>query len=320
MSTLADGMQSNVGLIYQLLKQHNPATRRTLYYEKGLQFEGWSRIGDLASGRGINRQIRRAYGYLASHYREGDRIYLFGYSRGAFAVRSLAGLIDRVGLLRREHATERAVQLAYRHYATDPDRPAAGAFSRRFCHAEAQIDGVFVFDTVKALGLRIPLLWMLTDPRNAFHNHNLGFTIKRGFQALALDETRVLFAPVLWECEQGCNHDVEQMWFRGAHGDIGGQIGTVEGARKLSNIPLVWMLERAQACGLDLPPGWQGRFECDPDAPMVGTWSSWGKLFLYRRRRVMLRDPSERIHASVGVKHRAWRHSDMPPPAPRVAG
>ena len=61
-------------------------------------------------GRGINRQIRRAYGYLASRYRPGDKIYLFGYSRGAYAVRSLAGVIDRIGLLRPEHATVRHIR------------------------------------------------------------------------------------------------------------------------------------------------------------------------------------------------------------------
>ena len=84
----------------------------------------------IVEGRGLNRQIRRAYGWLASHYREGDRIFLFGYSRGAYAVRSLAGVIDRVGLLRREHATERGVQLAYRHYQNGPDTVAAAAFAR----------------------------------------------------------------------------------------------------------------------------------------------------------------------------------------------
>lgn len=74
-------------------------------------------------GPGINRQIRRAYGYLASRYRPGDRIFLFGYSRGAFAVRSLAGIMDRVGLLRADQATERNVQLAYRHYRAGGKAP-----------------------------------------------------------------------------------------------------------------------------------------------------------------------------------------------------
>ncbi len=90
-------------------------------YEPGIQWRDWKGTLDVIEGRGINRQIRRVYGLLASRYRPGDRIWLFGYSRGAYAVRALAGLIDRVGLLRAEAATERNITLAYRHYRADPD-------------------------------------------------------------------------------------------------------------------------------------------------------------------------------------------------------
>jgi uncharacterized protein (DUF2235 family) len=112
-------------------------------------------------GAGINRQIRRVYGFLASRYRPGDRIFLFGYSRGAYAVRSLAGVIDRVGLLRAECATERNVEIAYRHYRRGIDGAAQRAFVKRFCHAEAPVEMVGVWDTVKALGFRAPIVWKL---------------------------------------------------------------------------------------------------------------------------------------------------------------
>ena len=118
LSTLTDGQEGNCGLIFKLLIESGRSAHRTVYYEPGIQWQGWRNGMNLVQGRGINRQIRRAYGWLASHYREGDRIFLIGYSRGAFAVRSLAGVIDRVGLLKREHATERGVTLAYRHYQT----------------------------------------------------------------------------------------------------------------------------------------------------------------------------------------------------------
>src|SRR6056297_308624 len=110
-------------------------------------------------GRGINRQIRRAYGHLASRYRAGDRIFLMGYSRGAYAARSLAGVIDRVGLLRVEHATERNIVTAYRHYQSTSGSDAAKVFAEAHCHAETPIEMVGVWDTVKALGLRLPILW-----------------------------------------------------------------------------------------------------------------------------------------------------------------
>jgi uncharacterized protein (DUF2235 family) len=296
LSTLEDGRAGNCGLIYQLLTEGGLRPDRTVYYEPGLQWMGWRNLPGLAQGRGLNRQIARAYGWLASHYRPGDRIYLIGFSRGAFAVRSLAGIIDRVGLLRRDQATERAVRQVYRHYRQDPGGSAARAFSTQFCHAEAPIALVGVFDTVKALGLRLPLLWMLTDKRNAFHSPELGRSIQHGAQALALHETRAVFQPVLWDVPPDRLDAVEQVWFRGAHGDIGGHIGAFQAARPLANVPLVWMLDRAEMAGLRLPEGWRARFPCDPGAPMVGTWRGAGAIFLLRGKRIVGRDPSERVH------------------------
>lgn len=309
MSSLEPGHQSNPGLLFQLLHEMGPHANRRLYYEPGMQWEGWLRGLALLEGRGVAPQIRRAYGWLASGYREGDRIFLFGYSRGAFAVRSLAGVIDRVGLLRRDHATERAVTLAWRHYERTPDSVSAQAFARRFCHLEAPVEMVGVWDTVKALGLRLPLFWMLAPDRHGFHNYHLGASIRHGFHALGLHETRMAFEPVLWDCPPGWEGNIEQVWFRGAHGDVGGQIGGFEAARPLANISLVWMLERAETLGLALPEGWRGRFPCDPEAPMVGTWKSWGKAFLGRRRRIVGRDRSERLHPSA-IKTSAgrWPH------------
>jgi uncharacterized protein (DUF2235 family) len=307
LSTLKPGQEGNAGLLFKLLAEGGPRVHRTVYYEPGLQWQGWRYGMDLVQGRGLNRQIRRAYGWLASHYREGDRIYLFGYSRGAFAVRSLAGVIDRVGLLTRENATERAIVQVYRHYRGNPDSPTARAFVAQFCHATAPIRMVGAWDTVKALGIRLPLLWMLTDKKHAFHNHHLGASIQHGFHALALHETRAVFEPVMWESLPGWPGNVQQMWFRGAHGDIGGMIGHLAESRPLANIPLTWMLERAETVGLALPDGWRDRYPCDATAPMVGTTRGWGMWFLLRRKRRVGRDPSEAIHPSVEAAPRGRR-------------
>ncbi len=115
MSSLATGEETNAGLIYKLLSEQ-AGPQLSVYYEAGIQWTHWNNTMDVLLGRGINRQIRRAYGWLASRYRPGDRVMFFGYSRGAYAVRSLAGVIDRVGLLRADQATERNVRQAYRHY------------------------------------------------------------------------------------------------------------------------------------------------------------------------------------------------------------
>lgn len=314
MSSLDPGFETNAGITWALLNEARRSSRLSLYYEPGLQWQGWRHLTDVAAGRGINRQIRRAYGFLASRYRPGDRIYLFGYSRGAYAVRSLAGLIDRMGLLKREEATERAILLLYRHYQTNPDTPAARRLARRLCHHDTRIEMVGVWDTVKALGIRLPIAWRFSEVNHRFHNHELGRSIRHGFHALALHETREVFAPVLWECQKGFSGSVEQVWFRGAHGDVGGQIGSWSDSRPLANIPLVWMLERAETCGLPLPDAWRARFPCDPSAPMVGTWKGWGKIFLLRKARIVGRDPSERVHPSaMGTSPRP---ADASVPAP----
>jgi uncharacterized protein (DUF2235 family) len=301
MSSLEPGYETHAGSLYRLCCEMG--SQVSVFYEAGVQWHSWRGTMDVLVGKGINRQIRRAYGYLASRYRPGDKIFLIGYSRGAYAVRSLAGAIDMVGLLKAKHATVRNIRTAYRHYETHPDGPHAHAFARAYCHDQVEIEMVGVWDTVKALGMRLPFLWRGTIARHAFHNHRLGSHIRNGFQALALDETRVVFTPVIWTCPPGWKGHVEQVWFRGAHGDIGGQLGGYEVARPLANIPLIWMLERGESVGLPLPTGWKARFYTDASGPSVGTWKGWGKIFLQRRKRRVGRDPSERVHESAGAAY-----------------
>lgn len=311
MSTLNEGEETNAGLAYRLLLDRGGADL-SLYYEAGIQWKSWRSAWDVLVGKGLNRQIRRSYGYLASRYRPGDRIFLIGYSRGAYAVRSLAGIIDRVGLLHTGAATERNVEQAYRHYRAGAAGIAAAAFTRINCHADVQIDMIGAWDTVKALGIRLPLLWMLTEKSHDFHNHRMPRCARAGFHALAFHETRAAYAPIMWDSDPSLDARLEQVWFVGSHGDVGGHLSGREEARPLSAIPLVWMMEQAESCGLTLPEGWSERFPCDVTAPSTGTWQGMGKLFLLRARRIVGHDPSERLHDTTiahGVKmpkRRRW--------------
>lgn len=304
MSSLEEGYETNAGRTFRLLSEMAPNKAVSLKYEAGIQWQGFRRAIDVMAGVGINRQIRRAYGFIASRYRPGDKIFLFGYSRGAYAVRSLAGVIDRVGLLRADCATERNVRQAYRHYRMDPDSLVAQSFRSVHCHEEAPVEMVGVWDTVRALGFRAPVLWRLSPVEHKFHTHALGKTVRHGFHALALNETRNAFAPVLWDSDPEFEGMLKQVWFAGTHGDVGGHLTGFEEARPLSNIPLLWMLEQAQMCGLPLPDGWQERYRCDANAPSVGTFRGWGKLFLQRRARSLGQDPSESLHESVQARAR----------------
>ncbi|OSP56174.1 hypothetical protein BV911_04390 [Pseudoruegeria sp. SK021] len=303
LSSLAAGDETNIGRIYGMLKGLPAGQRPTLFYEEGIQWRDWRASVDVITGTGINRQIRRAYGALATRYRVGDRIYLFGYSRGAFAVRSLAGLIDRIGLIRPRFATEQMVRQLYRHYERDPHGPQARVFARRFCHPEVEIQMVGVFDTVKALGWPLPVAWRLSAARHAFHTAHLGQRVRHGYHALALNETRAAFAPLLWHCADDWTGHAEQVWFRGIHGDVGGQVAAFPPARPLANIPLVWMLEKAEGCGLPLPSDWRRDLPCDASAPSLGGWRGWSKAFPLRKRRSVGLDRSEHLHPSaVGAR------------------
>ena len=300
MSSLDEGYETNAGRTYKLLCEASPDL--SLYYEAGVQWRGLRSAPDVMMGRGINRQIRRAYGFLASRYRPGDRIFLLGYSRGAFAARSLAGVIDRVGLLKSEHSEERNIRTIYRIYESGHHDTGLEHFAKTHCHEAAPIEMVGVWDTVKALGIGLPVLWRWSAPKHDFHNHDLGRSIRHGFHALARDETRNSYTPVLWTCPEDWQGRIEQVWFPGTHGDVGGQLGGLEAARPLANIPLVWMLERMESCGLVLPDSWRNRFEQNPLAHSVSTWSGFGKLFLIRKRREVAFGVCERLHHSAHTR------------------
>lgn len=299
MSSLSEGFETNAGLTFKLLSEVSRTSNLTVYYEAGIQWRDWSSTWGVITGKGINRQIERAYGVVASRYRPGDQIVLVGYSRGAYAVRSLAGVIDIVGLVKADCATVRAVRQAYRHYRTGGRSATVQAFRDHYCHDDAPVEAVAVWDTVKALGLRMPIVWRWAQTQHDFHNHALGPHIRNGFHALAIDERREAYAPVMWACPVGWKGHMEQVWFRGNHGDVGGQVWQHPAARPLANIPLVWMLDRLSACGVPLPVGWRDRFVQDVTAPSVGSWRGWAKIFLSRRKRIVGRCRSERLHETI---------------------
>lgn len=237
--------------------------RQHVHYEPGVGTRPWERFSGGLFGFGLSRNVQDCYRWLVDHYAPGDELFFFGFSRGAFTARSLAGLVRNSGILTREHRD--MVKDAYRLYRSRkpehaPSEQAATAFRRKYSHPDAEITFIGVWDTVGALGIPIdgfrpPLL----SRRWTFHDTTLSRFVRNAYHAISIDERRRPFAPTLWVKKVGENGAVEeppehqtvsQVWFAGVHSDVGG--GYPE--PPLSEIPLLWMAERARACGLVLKP------------------------------------------------------------------
>ena len=235
-------------------------------------------------GSGLKSNALEAYRYLMTHYQPGDRIFLFGYSRGAHTVRVLAGMLFKCGLLMK--GSENLIPYMARIYFRKNNDQVAEDFKRHFSRG-CPVRFIGVWDTVASMGF----LWRRRYYRNNILNPGVSFA----FQALSIDERRWQFQPSIWN-EDGIpeGQTIEQVWFAGRHADVGGQ--DVPG-RGVSDIPLQWMLEKAGSANLLLLDDWQKDLNPDPCAQFKKSWvtSLWGIVF--RKARDLPADA--RIHESV---------------------
>ena len=199
-------------------------------------------------GLGLTTSILDAYRWLVLNYSDGDEIFIFGFSRGAYMARSLGGMINKVGLLEKDSGFGPDLLSQARKIYSTPDN-AAQAKEFRERHSYPVGPGIHflgVFDTVGALGLPAPMnLWNTT-----FNDVKFNSRVVNGRHALAIDERRRAFTPTLWKPADDqaaiSPKSVRQVWFRGAHSDVGG--GYPETG--LSDITLKWMIDEAEDCGL----------------------------------------------------------------------
>ncbi|MGH8191137.1 MAG: DUF2235 domain-containing protein [Rhodanobacteraceae bacterium] len=224
-----------------------------------------------AFGLGLSGHVEEGFRWLSKSWRDGDEIWLLGFSRGAYTARSLGGLIRKCGLLRPDadgDVPAADVAAAYALYRNNlhPDDPAMQAF--RAAHSrEVLIRFIGVWDTVGSLGIPDVAAWFpFSRSHYAFHDTDLSRIVQYAYQALAIDEHRAAFkpakwtrpthtlaqgeSPVAWKPEQ---IDVEQRWFVGAHADVGGGEKTDGAGHRpdtLPEIPLSWMQAKAAVAGL----------------------------------------------------------------------
>jgi uncharacterized protein (DUF2235 family) len=209
-----------------------------------------------AIGAGIDKNIKDVYEFFVLNYEPGDEIYLFGFSRGAYTARSIAGFIRNCGILKKEYI--HLVDKAYAYYRdrndyTHPDSDLMKSFRAAYCAEDiTRIHFIGVWDTVGALGIPLPWYKLYNKERYKFHDVKLSSYVRNAYHALAVDERRKLFSPTLWEKSDAVKNDpdhpqkMEQRWFAGVHSNVGG--GYVDCA--LSNCCLQWLMDRAQEAGL----------------------------------------------------------------------
>lgn len=269
-----DGTSNEIGPnISNVLKLFRIATKdeeQHVFYDPGIgtiaMLATWGRLRQklsqafgLATGYGLDDNILAAYSYLCATYEKGDHIFLFGFSRGAYTVRALAGMIDMIGLLRPDQYNIADYGLtAYKRAAEQNNLKIAWQFGKIGGGRNITIDFIGVWDTVASIIVPRPDRWYVPSLEYLpYTQQNASVRIFR--QACAIDERRTMFRLYPWlegkpfrpdpfSDTGSIPQDIKQVWFAGVHGDVGG--GYPENESGLSKFPLIWMIEEAKSYGL----------------------------------------------------------------------
>lgn len=256
-------------------------------------------------GVGLEKNVQDGYRFIVQNYAPGDEIYLFGFSRGAYTVRCLSGMLNNCGILKREHAE--AIPRAFRLYKKR-SQPPSSAGSREFRSTFAygagrgRVDFLGVWDTVGALGIPTRALAFVDEP-DLFFDPEIGSNVRVGRHAVSLDERRGDFQPTLWGEKQGV--DVREVWFAGVHADVGGGYAPTDDGRVLSDIPLAWMAREAREVGLELQPHLYSPGRLDPCAR---AHKSDGRFYRLRPKEGRTLAPDAIVHDSVRRRYEAGKY------------
>jgi uncharacterized protein (DUF2235 family) len=278
-----------------------------VFYDEGIGARGimMSRLMRGATGLGLKKNIEDAYRFLMDNYAVGDAIYFLGFSRGAYTVRSTAGFLRKCGLLKREHADQ--FENAYNFYRergedSKPSSPKAQEFRRKYSMlfgdgtTDLKIKFIGVWDTVGALGIPLFLFGFINKWLGLeFHDLQLSSRVENAFHALAIDEFRNPFKPALFHQQEGVDGQrVEQVWFPGAHSNVGG--GYADSG--ISDLALLWMIARAEECGLEFDPHVLATLELKPD-PKRKIVNSRTPLYWVSRKYIRPIGAEKNTHESV---------------------
>lgn len=262
-----DGDCSNIIHLMSCLKKSDSS--QVTYYQSGIGTydakglsNGLNSALDAAIGAGLGTHIRDAYRFLMQNYNEGDKVCLFGFSRGSYTARCLAGFIHRMGVL--PAGNDSQVDFAYRMYKDDS--PEAWSMSKDFKRAFCMNVSVYfigVFDSVASVGLIPRTLPLSSTPtvKSAYFRHCMALDERRSkFKAFRFRQKLATTQGSGWKqavemsaaesrfLSSQPETDVLEVWFTGCHCDVGGGAVKNEVRNRLANIPLRWMIRQTFLC------------------------------------------------------------------------
>lgn len=293
------GYNSNVYKMFNIIEDRTKD--QIVYYDPGLGTSGFKWLKQL-SGLGISKNIKDCYQFLFENYESGDRIYLIGFSRGAATIRSLSSFIHHFGILPKSRPD--LIKQAYKIYSTR-NRAALQDKAERFIskHHTMWIRVKFLgcFDTVDALGFPLKKVSAILNQipffKHEFHDFKLSKSVENAYHALAVDDKRKTFYPVLWKSELSEYQSLRQVWFPGMHTDVGG------GYREhgLSDLSLIWMCRKAVEKGLRIYDPNRITMTPDPGGMMHDSRGKWWQKIYRKEVRSWPQDRPDNpvIHESV---------------------
>jgi uncharacterized protein (DUF2235 family) len=292
---------SNVCQLYTAL-QNIPGVQVPLYDSgvgsNGIQIQ---KLLGGAVGAGLFQKIKDGYSDIAAQYEPGDQIYLFGFSRGAYTVRCLAGMLSACGLPTAFQADSKCVDMAFEAYRNAAQRDVLlQTLNATYKMDIPTIQLLGVWDTVGSLG--IPAIFGGVDPvQYGFLQITLHTNVLNAVQALAIDEQRMQFQPAVWTGSVLPNQSLTQAWFAGVHCDVGGGYPTDSNGASLSNITLLWMASYAVAQGLELNPGAlsEAMLALDPFATLHNSRTGAYTIFPPHVRNIL---PNDCVASSVAAR------------------
>jgi uncharacterized protein (DUF2235 family) len=237
---------------YKIYKALNVTATQIPYYDDGVGADGTpiQKLAGGALGAGLFQKIKDGYTKLAHVYEEGDEVFIFGFSRGAYTARSLAGMVAVCGLPTADF-TDEVVETAFQAYRNKDQRAALLAQLNSTCNMfDAKLSMVGVWDTVGALGIPAPF-GGVAPLLYGFLDTSLHPDVLNACHAMAIDEKRSEFPATLWTTSPSPGQNVEQVWFCGVHSDVGGSYPDDSDGSALSDLTLAWMISKAAPLGLD---------------------------------------------------------------------